>query len=174
MELFTGLSFYFIYLQWGFTLLFFKYAILISILIVISFIDIKYMIIPNKIIAFGLLAAIALNLFEPRSAVIESIIGGTVGGCLLLGAGLLGQLLFNKTGMGAGDIKFAAMLGLYIGLQGILYVIFIAAVSGAIIGITGILMGKLERISRIPFAPFLAIGTILYIVRHHESISSIF
>lgn len=171
VESFTGLSFYFIYLQWGFSLLFFKYTILISILIVISFIDVKYLIIPNKIIAVGLLSAIAFYLFEPRSEIIESIIGGTVGGCFLSGIALSGQLLFNKTGMGSGDIKFAAMLGLYTGWQGILYVIAIAAVSGALIGITGILLGKLERMNRIPFAPFLAFGTILYLIQFHESIS---
>ncbi len=64
--------------------------------------------------------------------------------------------------MGMGDVKLAAMLGLYLGWAS-LWVFYLAVVLGGTFGLVGLLTKRLKRGARLPFAPFTAVATGLHV-----------
>lgn len=89
-------------------------------------------------------------LAEPLAA---SIAGGLVGGGFLL---LLG--LVWRGGMGGGDIKLAALVGVVLG-PWVLMALFIGAALGAVAGVVLMAMGRCGRKDMMPFGPFIAMGS---------------
>lgn len=86
---------------------------------------------------------------------------------LILAAELLsGALLFMGirliTGgkLGMGDVKFAALMGVFTGFPGWFIAAGLASLFGLLFAAAGLLTGRLDRNSRIPFAPFLTLGSI--------------
>jgi leader peptidase (prepilin peptidase)/N-methyltransferase len=69
----------------------------------------------------------------------------------------------GKTGkwMGFGDVKFAAFMGLALGLKNLVVALFLSFTVGAVVGIVLMATGKKHFSSRIPFGTFLALATIL-------------
>lgn len=158
VELLTGILFVILYTKFDLPV-FIVYAILVTSLVIITFIDIDYQIIPNVITLPGILIGlVSAYLFLPHS-IISAIIGLLGGGGLLL---LLAVLY--PGGMGSGDIKMVAMLGTLLGWQKIFLTIFIGSLIGSIIGIALILLKKKGRKAKIPFGPYLALGAVLSIL----------
>jgi leader peptidase (prepilin peptidase)/N-methyltransferase len=159
VELLTGLLFLLTFLNYGLTSEFIIFVILISSLIVVSFIDIKYQIIPNEItfsfISLGLILSIIFN----HISFINSLLG------LVIPAGLLLLIAFiYKKGMGIGDVKLIGMIGVFIGWQYALISIFIGALFGSIYGIYMMVSGAMTRKTRIPFGPFISLGAVIMIL----------
>jgi len=149
--------------RYGFTAAGLLTAAMICLLLVIAFIDFDHRIVPNELVVFALLLAIA-NILLAGHSWSNALAGFFVGGLFLLSAGLLGQVLFKKDSMGAGDIKLAAMLGAFMGLRGILISLLISVMIGALFGIVAIISGKIKQKAIIPFAPFIALGTSCYLL----------
>jgi len=159
VELLTGLLFLLAFLNYGLASEFIIFIILISSLIVVSFIDIKYQIIPNEItfsfIPFGLIFSLVFN----HISFVNSLLG------LVIPAGLLLLIAFiYKKGMGIGDVKLIGMIGVFIGWQYALISIFIGALFGSIYGIYMMVSGKMTRETRIPFGPFISLGAVIMIL----------
>lgn len=155
------------------------YFIFISSLIVITFIDLEYQIIPNGITLSGIpLALVFGSTILPdafsRADLLgfkASIIGILLGGGLFYIIRVLGTLVFKKEAMGGGDIKLMAMVGGILGWKGVLLTTFIGSLAGSIIGISLILKKGGEWGSRIPFGPYLAFGTVLSLILGQELLS---
>ena len=77
---------------------------------------------------------------------------------------ITGPLVFRKPGVGAGDIKLAGLIGLFLGIEGALMALGAAIFTGGMVGIVGLISGRLQRQSRLPFGPFLAFGTWVYLI----------
>lgn len=134
VELAAGLLFWAAFWRFGLSPRFLTAAILFSILIVVSVIDMQHYIIPNQLVLAGFILGGPLNLVllgEARSA----IAGFLLGGGLLLAVALLSGLILSRSGMGGGDIKLAAMAGIYLGWQNTLLMLFAAFLAGAVAGI---------------------------------------
>ncbi|AZN43339.1 prepilin peptidase [Paenibacillus albus] len=130
--------------------------LLISLLVIITVTDLAYMLIPDKILlVFGIPLAILRIFFLPIGAWWEPLLGAAVGFALLLLIAIV-----SKGGMGGGDIKLFAVLGLVFGWKGILLVFFFSTLIGTIIGLVGILSGKVRTGKPMPFGPAIALGTI--------------
>ncbi len=64
--------------------------------------------------------------------------------------------------MGIGDVKLLAMIGAFFGWEGVLFVLFLGAILGSVVGITIIVSQKGGMQKAIPFGPFLSIATVVY------------
>lgn len=151
----TGLSFILSYNIIGFDVLLIKSFILACILIVVSFIDLKLMIIPNKIIVFTLLFGIIIQMFDDIS-ITSGLLGMVIGGGILLTLALI-----VPKGIGGGDIKLMFALGLLLGYKKVMVGIYLAFVISAIVSSSLLLLKLKNRKDYIPFGPFLSIGSML-------------
>jgi leader peptidase (prepilin peptidase)/N-methyltransferase len=127
-------------------------------LIVITFVDYDYQIIPDAISwpGIGVGFAAALILGEPRWT--ESLAGIALGGGLLWGVAEGYYRLTGREGMGGGDIKLLAMIGAFLGWQAVPVTLLIASLAGTAVGILLMLVQRGDRRTAIPFGPFLAVG----------------
>jgi leader peptidase (prepilin peptidase)/N-methyltransferase len=111
-------------------------------LFAVSWIDLDWRIIPDVIslpgIAIGLAAA---ALVMPDVGLRDSLWGVALGGGLFFAVGEAYRWLRGKEGMGMGDVKLLAMIGSFLGWQGVLFTIFIGSGLGAVGGITLGLLG---------------------------------
>ena len=151
---------------------FFASFIFVGALIVISFIDLDVMIIPDVIslpgIVLGLLFSIAGRYaledpFEIIPSPLNSLIGLLVGGGFLLAVGWIYEVFTKVEGMGGGDIKLFAMIGAFLGWKSLLGTLLFASLGGSVIGITVMLVKGVGRRHPIPFGPFLCLGALLYL-----------
>ncbi len=163
----TGVLFLLLYLTFGLSYSLLVNMALVSLLIVISFIDLKHMIIPNGLIiamlAVGVIQLTATIFTGVFGSWTEYAIGFLAGGLPLLLIAVVSTYIFKKEAMGGGDIKLMAAAGLVIGWKLVITSYLIGVILGAVIGI--ILLGtkKKARGDEIPFGPFLSIGILISI-----------
>ncbi len=145
------------------------YFIFCSAFIVITFIDVDFQIIPDRItlpgIPLGLLAGSFL-LPDPFMryellGIKSSFIGAAAGFGLYALIATAGYRIFKKEAMGGGDIKMMAMVGGVLGWKGVILTTFLGSLTGSIIGILSLLVRGREKGSLIPFGPFLALGSLI-------------
>lgn len=171
VELTTGLLFLATYYVIGLQLILIPALVLISLLIVIFLIDFDYQIIPDGLIVFGLGLAflfLAISFFAGifpliqtnLNPVISSVGGGIIAALILMAIAYLAELILGKEAMGGGDIKLAAVLGMFLGPY-VFLSLFLAFLIGAVVSLI-LLSGKLvKRGEPVPFGPFMAIGAVL-------------
>lgn len=145
---------------WAYGIEFFM-LISLLILIPISLIDIRHYIIPDSITLGGLVLSFLLSFIPGYLSPIDSLIGLFVGGGILYGIGIIGELLLKKEAMGGGDIKLMAFVGALWGWKIATASIVLGAFCGAFIGIALIIVKRANKENMLPFGPFLALGIIL-------------
>lgn len=130
---------------------------IISSLIVIFVYDLKHYIIPDKVIYPAIIAALGFNLFSNfhNSLFLNNIFAAFIAGLFFYAI----VIVTKGKGMGGGDIKLAFLMGLILGWPVIIFSVFLAFISGSIVGIYLILTGKKKMKSMVPFGPFLIFGT---------------
>lgn len=129
-------------------------ALFLTILLGIALSDARFYIIPDQFSVGGALLGIALSFTVATISPVGSLTGAAVGFGLLWFVAWAGAKAFKKEAMGGGDIKMMAMIGAFLGVQGVLLTIFLASFLGAVIfGPISIRTGKL-----VPFGIFLAAG----------------
>lgn len=138
-------------------------VLLSSFVICTSVIDLRLMIIPDKLslpmIFLGLVAASV----HPELTLLSSLGGILAGGGVLYLLAWLYWLVRKDVGMGMGDVKLLAALGAWLGYQGILPTMFFGSIIGAVFGLTAMLIsGKLNLKSALPFGPFLGLGALIH------------
>jgi len=148
------------------------YALFFSVLLALSVIDLELYILPNKItypsVLVSLVAVVPLSYLavdEPGEAILGALIGG-VAYALFLGITLVAyELIVHKEGMGMGDVKLAALLGIWVGWIEPLLVLY-ALVAASIVGlVVGAAILFVRRASQpYPFGPWLAVGAVAVIL----------
>jgi leader peptidase (prepilin peptidase) / N-methyltransferase len=131
--------------------------LLVTALVPITLIDLDLRLIPNAITLPASVAAVAAAaLIDPGFVPEQLIAGAAAGGFFLLAA------LAHPRGMGMGDVKLAAMLGLYLG-RAVAPAVMVALVAGVLVGALVIARkGAREgRRTAVPFGPFLALGALV-------------
>jgi leader peptidase (prepilin peptidase) / N-methyltransferase len=138
----------------------FYYLIIVSSLIVVFFADLKYGIIPDKVIFPAMIISFLYLILNTKYLILSHLLSA-IGACLFF---LLLFLITRGKGMGFGDVKFAFLMGLVLGFPNIIISLYIAFLTGAIVGIILIIWRKKRIIgTSIPFGPFLVLGTFLAI-----------
>ncbi len=134
-------------------------ASLLALLLTVSVADLRMRLVPDRALAVATLIVVPLTAALDPASLPER-------GLAALGAGgfLLAAALIRPGGMGLGDVKLAAVLGLYLG-SGVVAALLIAFVSGSVLGLALIARhGWGARSRRIPFAPFLSLGALFVLV----------
>lgn len=155
VELATGLLFLSAPLVLGWTAELFIAWTLISLFVIIFVSDVKYMLIPNKILLFFAGLFLLERFFIPLTPWWDSLLGAASGFTLLLLIAIV-----SKGGMGGGDIKLFALIGFAVGTKVMLLSFFLATLFGALFGLSGLLLKKVKRGKPIPFGPFIGAGTL--------------
>jgi leader peptidase (prepilin peptidase) / N-methyltransferase len=129
---------------------------LVSVLVTVTVTDLERRVIPNAILAAGAVAGLAIIVpADPSSLPERAVAALGAGGFLWLGT------LRGGDGMGMGDVKLAALMGLYLGAA-VLASLAVAFAAGAVAGLVLMLRhGAAARKRAIPFGPFLAAGGVL-------------
>lgn len=163
VELMGGLFALGTFLKFGLTVETCIYFAFIACLLAITFIDLDHRIIPDVITLPGIPLGFAASFALPALTYKESLLGILAGGGSLFLVAWTYHLITKKEGMGGGDIKLLAMTGALIGWQGVVFTIFIASLTGTLTGLAVMLRSRKGMKLAVPFGPFLAIGSILYI-----------
>jgi leader peptidase (prepilin peptidase)/N-methyltransferase len=148
----TGLIFLMTFLKFQLDIIFFKVIFLVSILIIISFIDLRHRIIPNSLVIVTLITGIIFSFFGDISFV-SSILG------MMLGGGLIFLLAIVPNAMGGGDIKLMFALGAFLGHVRVLWALTFAFILASIVSMILLIFRIKDGKDYIPFGPFLALGT---------------
>ncbi len=157
VEMTTGFLFVLSYVFLPLTFIYY-YLFLISTLIVIFFIDLKYGIIPDKILFPAIFVSLPY-LFIIHYSLLIIHIASALGAFVFF---FLLHLLTRGRGMGFGDVKFVILMGLVLGFPGIVIGLYIAFLTGAIISLILVAWGKKKlRGSTVPFGPFLVFGMLV-------------
>lgn len=170
VELFTGILFITVFQRFSFTSDALFYLMLLFLLLAIALIDLEHRIVPNVLVAAGLLAGsvfyipILIDYWTaglPAWLLISQNVLDSIYGMLLGGGVLLLIFLVSRGGMGAGDIKLMAMIGFYVGLRSTAVVMLLGFFIGALVGVLFMIIGRLTRKDALPFAPFLSAATLI-------------
>jgi len=134
-----------------------------SLFIIIFVIDLEHGLILNRVVYPGMIVALLLSLY-PWPWFSESIgmrvayaaLGGAAGFAIFL---LIAMV--SRGGMGWGDVKLAALMGLAIGFPLVFVAIIMAAILGGIVAVALMIAKKRTRRQTIPFGPFLALAAMV-------------
>ena len=165
LELAMGLAFPLLYWHYDLSLMLVFSLVYLCLLTLIFVIDIEHQLILNKIVYPGMVLALVFSPFYPALGantglrVLSSISGGAAGLVIMLIVFLLA-----RGGMGMGDVKMAALIGLITGFPNVLVALFLSIMAGGFVAAGLLILGHKTRRQPIPFGPFLAIGTMVTIV----------
>jgi leader peptidase (prepilin peptidase)/N-methyltransferase len=130
--------------------------VLCLLLVVITLTDLDQRVIPNAVVGFGALAGIAVVIATDVDSLGENLIAAAVAGGIMAAIALA-----YPRGMGMGDAKLVAMMGIYLG-RAIAPAVLIGFAIGAVVGLAMIARyGSEARKRAIPFGPFLALGGVI-------------
>jgi len=156
IEMLNGILYFIVVLKYGFNWNSVIYCLLISLIIVISVIDLKHKIIPDRLNVTVAILGVIFILFD-KSIIFDRFIGLGIGLLLFLAIAVL------TNAMGGGDIKLMAALGLVFGTRGILFITLFSFVIGAIISVALLILKIKSRKDEIPFGPFISLSALIYI-----------
>jgi leader peptidase (prepilin peptidase)/N-methyltransferase len=171
MALITPMLLLALFIHLGLTLQFFVYAFLTIILIMDAFADLKAQIIPNGLNFIGFLAGAILIYYttiQDPMAGVDLLLGMLTGGGTFFLIGLLALVIYRKEGMGMGDIKLMAVLGMFFGLYNTVQIFILSFFIGAI-GSIFLMVTKLKKGNEyMAFGPYIVISAIITMFLPHQ------
>ena len=155
VELGNALVWAFMGWKFGPTLLAVSGAVFFTILLGITMTDAREYLIPDEFSLGGLVIGILFSLPGGFTSIAHALIGAAAGFVLLWVVGALGTRMFKEEAMGGGDIKMMAMVGAFVGWQGVLLTVFLGALLGTLVFVPLSFLGR-KRL--VPFGVFLSVG----------------
>ena len=160
VEIVNGIIYLGLYLKFGYTVDFFKYALLTSLLLVIGLIDFKTKYVYRSTTITGAIIGTAFLIFNwitLKGFPSDYCFGAIIGFAII-------YIIVKLTGgMGEGDIEIAAICGLFLGTKSILLVLFLSFIFGGIIAILILLLKLKGRKDEIAFGPYIVLGALVTI-----------
>jgi leader peptidase (prepilin peptidase) / N-methyltransferase len=130
--------------------------VFVTMLVAVTLTDLERRLIPNRILAVAAVLGLAIAAATDPAGLPERAAAAAAAGGLLLAAALA-----YPRGMGLGDVKLAAVMGLFLG-RNVAPAIVVALVAGSLVGLAVIARhGAAARKRAIPFGPFLALGGVV-------------
>jgi leader peptidase (prepilin peptidase) / N-methyltransferase len=176
VELANGLFYLAIFLHTGPQVAFVLLAAMVSMLIVLIYIDAEIQILPDVIDIPGIVIGLAfgaLGLYVSAPMLIlsqswlDAALGALAGASILLAIIGLYWLVRRVEGMGQGDVKMLAMIGALLGWRAVPAVLLVASISGALIGVPAALRSGRGMQLALPFGVFLGFGALVVLFFGH-------
>ena len=169
VELITGIGFLLIYLNFNNYPTIIFLSVLFILYLIVFFIDLKHFIIPDSLNFSIIILAIFKNFLPNFNTsfihdINQSIIGGMVGYLSIWIIIYLYRVIKKVEGMGLGDAKLMAGIGLLFGWQSIPFVLFVSSALGLISVIPSLINKKKNLRSEIPFGPFIITACFIYFI----------
>lgn len=172
VELATGALFLAVFLLYGFGVDFVVLSACLSLLLLVSIIDLEHGLILDRMVFPSIVLLLLLAPFWSDIGLARTFLGdetliASMANSYLSGLGaflvfliiaLIGIAIFHRDAMGGGDVKFAAVLGLMVGFPGILIAFWVSSVGGGLIAIGLILARKKRLKDSMKNGPFMAMG----------------
>jgi len=160
----TGLLFGFLYWKFGLSLELVMSLIYACLLVIIFVIDLENQLVLDKVVYPGMVLALGFSFLWPGLGVVSWLGGGALsrvlsalaGGTLGFAAMALPYILTHRRGMGLGDVKLGALVGLMTGYPLVLIAWLLSVITGGVVGAILLAFKIRKRKDPIPFAPFLA------------------
>src|SRR6185369_4472851 len=134
-------------------------------LLALTYIDLDHQLLPDRITLPGIAVGIAVAALTPGperwGAIVASLLGILVGGGILWLVAWGYYLATGREGMGGGDVKLLAMIGAFLGWQGVLLTLLLASFIGSAVGVAVMIRQRADAKLAIPFGPFLALGALV-------------
>lgn len=143
-----------------------KHLTIMSILWCAAYFDLKSYIIPNALIIIGLILRALLLAFEyiyEKDGLLMEVIEQLIIAAVLVVGGIICSLVI-KNGIGMGDVKLFAIMGLYFGAMGSITAIFLSLIVSLIVSVALIITKKKGKKDPVPFAPSALIGTYIAVI----------
>jgi prepilin signal peptidase PulO-like enzyme (type II secretory pathway) len=161
IELASALLFMLVYLRFGLaweTL----FAILFGFfLLILTVIDLEEMIVLDSLLLILLAAGMVRLFFQPGILWWEAGLGLLIGFAFYAIVALFGKLVFRRDAMGGGDIKLAAVLGLWLGWKLMLFNLVFTFILAGILMLMLMAAGIIRRGEETPFVPYMALGALI-------------
>lgn len=172
VEALTGFLFAWVYYLYGFSFLTLCYWLVTFGLLLGTFIDFEYMIIPDRVSWGGMILGLFLSPLVPElhgaQTALEgfksSALGAAVGFGLLYGVMVFGTWIFKKDAMGFGDVKLMGAIGAFMGWEAVLFTLMVSSLIGSVVGISLIIKFGREWQSRIPYGPYIAMAAMIWLL----------
>ena len=134
------------------------WLLLISVLVVVFVVDFRFFLIPTTFVyAMSLISLLFVYFTSTPPVFIDHVIAA-LGACLFF---LLIVLVTFGRGMGQGDVVLAFLIGLVLGVKVTVLAMFLAFLSGAMVSIVLLALGRKKFGNTIPFGPFLVFGFVV-------------
>ena len=160
VSLLTAALFGLLWLQFGPGVRLLVVTLYVSTLIVITFIDLEHRLILNNVIYPAILLGLPAALLYGNS-VVSTLLGGGVGFLILFGFFLLAERLYpGRNAMGAGDVKLATFIGVFVGFQQIFPALFLGSMFGGVGSLAVLVLRAKGMRDVIPYGPFICAGGI--------------
>jgi len=161
VEAFTAFSFWLAFDAYGLSLHALAAAVFLALLIALAAIDLQHMILPDELTLGGAALFFVYSFFNPEVSQLDAVLSG-LGAALFFSALFYFYLKVRKIeGLGFGDVKMALFMGLFLGVSRLAIAIFLASLSGLLVGLYFILFRKKDFKLALPFGPFLSLGSYL-------------
>jgi prepilin signal peptidase PulO-like enzyme (type II secretory pathway) len=156
VELATVSLFVYLYLRFGLTGDGLWMAVLIAFFLLVALIDWRYRLVLNVTVFPAAALVVLVSLLDPRLDPLNALLGGAVGfGLFALAA------LVRPGGLGGGDVKLAALIGLVFGFPHVLWALMVGVLTGGVAVVVLLTTRRAAASSHIPYAPFLCLGAIV-------------
>jgi leader peptidase (prepilin peptidase)/N-methyltransferase len=130
------------------------------VLVALAGIDLEHFLLPDVLTLPALVAGLLISLRADWITAQQALLGAVLGGGALWLLAQAWVILRHEEGMGLGDVKMLAMVGAFLGWQGVIVTVFLGSLAGAVLGLSLIAAGRLDLGSRLPFGVFLAGGAL--------------
>jgi leader peptidase (prepilin peptidase)/N-methyltransferase len=157
VEVGTAVLFGLLYWHYGLSIELAVAALYCCLFILLMVIDLEWGLILNKVVYPACGVALIIAIFLPQLEIVPEIKRALIGGGIGLGLFLL-IVFVSRGGMGWGDVKMAALIGLVTGFPLILVALLLAVISGGLVSGVLLLLKAKQRRETVPFGPFLSLG----------------
>jgi leader peptidase (prepilin peptidase) / N-methyltransferase len=134
-------------------------------MVVVFFIDLDYMIIPDEISLNGLPVGMIASIVGaiPGMTWSTSAAGAVLGAVILYLPAVIYEKVRGVEGLGRGDIKLLATIGAFTGPVGVIFVLFAASITGCVAATIGMAVQGMRSSAQIPFGPFLTVSAVVFV-----------